>query len=183
MASVTVKDVSKAYGSVKVMDGLDLAIADGEFVVLLGPSGCGKSTLLRMIAGLEPVTSGEVAIGDRVVNRLHPKDRNIAMVFQNYALYAHMTVFDNMAFSMQLKNRPKAEIRQKVGWAASILNLEPYLAALSARIVGRATPARRHGPGNRARSRRLPVRRAASAISTPNCGCRCAPRSRNCTSG
>ncbi|TKA98615.1 MAG: ATP-binding cassette domain-containing protein, partial [Mesorhizobium sp.] len=92
-----------------------------------GPSGCGKSTLLRMIAGLEPITSGEIAIGDRVVNTLHPKDRNIAMVFQNYALYAHMTVFDNMAFSMQLKRRPTEEIKQKVGWAASILNLTPYL--------------------------------------------------------
>src|SRR4051794_23861342 len=136
MASVTVKDVSKAYGTVKVMDGLDLAIADGEFVVLLGPSGCGKSTLLRMIAGLEPVTSGEVAIGDRVVNRLHPKDRNIAMVFQNYALYAHMTVFDNMAFSMQLKKRPSEEIKQKVGWAASILNLIPYLERYPRQLSG-----------------------------------------------
>src|SRR5215218_7442863 len=118
MASVTVKQVRKAYGDIEVVHGLDLAIADGAFVVLLGPSGCGKSTLLRMIAGLEPITSGEIDIGGNVVNTLHPKDRNIAMVFQNYALYAHMTVFDNMAFSMQLKKRPNEEIKQKVGWAA-----------------------------------------------------------------
>ena len=109
---------------------------DGAFVVLLGPSGCGKSTLLRMIAGLEPITSGEIDIGGNVVNTLHPKDRNIAMVFQNYALYAHMTVFDNMAFSMQLKKLPKDEIRRKVDWAASILNLTPYLARYPRQLSG-----------------------------------------------
>ena len=127
MASVTITDIAKSYGSVEIIKGLDLAIEDGQFVVLLGPSGCGKSTLLRMIAGLEPITAGEIRIGDKVINRLHPKDRDIAMVFQNYALYAHMTVFDNMAFSMQLKHVPKAEIAEKVEWAAGILNLEPYL--------------------------------------------------------
>jgi multiple sugar transport system ATP-binding protein len=136
MASVTVKSVKKAYGDVEVIHGVDLAIPDGAFVVLLGPSGCGKSTLLRMIAGLEAITAGEVLIGGEVVNDLHPKDRNIAMVFQNYALYAHMTVFDNMAFSMQLKKRPKEEIRQKVEWAASILNLTPYLARYPRQLSG-----------------------------------------------
>jgi multiple sugar transport system ATP-binding protein len=136
MASVTINNVRKGYGAVEVIHGLDLSIADGQFVVLLGPSGCGKSTLLRMIAGLEPITSGGISIGDKVVNSLHPKDRNIAMVFQNYALYAHMTVFDNMAFSMQLKKRSKEEIKQKVGWAASILNLTPYLERYPRQLSG-----------------------------------------------
>src|SRR4051812_15994282 len=127
MASVTVKDIRKNYGDLEVIHGLNLEIDDGAFVVLLGPSGCGKSTLLRMIAGLEPITHGEISIGGRVVNDLHPKDRNIAMVFQNYALYAHMKVFENMAFSMRLKKVPQAEIEKKVNWAAEILNLVPYL--------------------------------------------------------
>jgi multiple sugar transport system ATP-binding protein len=127
MASVTVKDIRKTYGDLEVIHGLNLEIADGAFVVLLGPSGCGKSTLLRMIAGLEPITHGEISIGGQVVNDLHPKDRNIAMVFQNYALYAHMKVFENMAFSMRLKKVPQAEIEKKVNWAADILNLVPYL--------------------------------------------------------
>ncbi|WGS18136.1 MULTISPECIES: sn-glycerol-3-phosphate ABC transporter ATP-binding protein UgpC [unclassified Bradyrhizobium] len=127
MASVTISNVRKSYGGFEVLHGIDLSIANGEFVVLLGPSGCGKSTLLRMVAGLEQITSGQISIGNVVVNELHPKDRNIAMVFQNYALYAHLSVFDNMAFSMQLKKRPKEEIRRKVEWAASILNLTPYL--------------------------------------------------------
>ena len=182
MASVSVRNVRKAYGELEVVHGIDLAIADGGFVVLLGPSGCGKSTLLRMIAGLEPITSGEIAIGGEVVNELHPKDRNIAMVFQNYALYAHMTVFDNMAFSMQLKKLPKEEIRQKVEWAASILNLTPYLERYPRAALRRPAPARRDGPRHRARSGGVPVRRAACPTSTPSCACRCAPRSRNCTS-
>jgi multiple sugar transport system ATP-binding protein len=136
MASVTLRNIKKNYGDLEVIHGLDLEIADGAFVVLLGPSGCGKSTLLRMIAGLEPITSGEVAISGQVVNDLPPKDRNIAMVFQNYALYAHMTVFDNMAFSMQLKKVPKDEIAKKVAWAASILNLTPYLDRLPRHLSG-----------------------------------------------
>jgi multiple sugar transport system ATP-binding protein len=127
MASVTVKNVRKNYGDMEVIHGLDLEIADGAFVVLLGPSGCGKSTLLRMIAGLEPITAGEISIAGQVVNDLHPKDRNIAMVFQNYALYAHMKVFENMAFSMRLKKVPQEEIDRKVKWASEILNLVPYL--------------------------------------------------------
>src|SRR3954466_952669 len=127
MAAVTVKNIRKNYGDMEVIHGLNLEIADGAFVVLLGPSGCGKSTLLRMIAGLEPITHGEISIGGQVVNDLHPKDRNIAMVFQNYALYAHMKVFENMAFSMRLKKVPQAEIEKKVNWAAEILNLVPYL--------------------------------------------------------
>jgi multiple sugar transport system ATP-binding protein len=127
MASVTIKNVRKTYGNLEVVHGIDLTIDDGAFVVLLGPSGCGKSTLLRMIAGLETVTAGDIEIAGKRVNTVHPKDRNIAMVFQNYALYAHMKVRDNMSFALQLAKRPQAEIDEKVGWAAKILNLEPYL--------------------------------------------------------
>ncbi len=127
MASVNVKKVFKKYGDVQVVHGIDLDIEDGSFVVLLGPSGCGKSTLLRMIAGLESISAGDIEIGGRRVNDVHPKDRDIAMVFQNYALYAHMKVRDNMSFSLKLAKRPQAEIDEKVAWAAKILNLEPYL--------------------------------------------------------
>ena len=136
MAPVTIRNIRKNYGDLEVIHGIDLDIADGSFVVLLGPSGCGKSTLLRMIAGLESVTSGDVMINDKVVNDVHPKDRDIAMVFQNYALYAHMTVFDNMAFSMHLKKMPKDEIKKKVDWAASILNLGDYLARFPRQLSG-----------------------------------------------
>ena len=127
MASVTIKKVRKNYGNLEVVHGIDLKIDDGSFVVLLGPSGCGKSTLLRMIAGLESVTGGDIEIEGKRVNEVHPKDRNIAMVFQNYALYAHMKVRDNMSFSLLLAKRPQSEIEEKVKWAAKILNLEPYL--------------------------------------------------------
>ena len=127
MSSVTIKNVKKNYGNLEVVHGINLKIEDGSFVVLLGPSGCGKSTLLRMIAGLESVTSGDIEIQGKRVNNVHPKDRNIAMVFQNYALYAHMKVKDNMSFSLQLAKRPQSEIDEKVKWAAKILNLEPYL--------------------------------------------------------
>ncbi len=127
MASVTVRNAVKKYGDIQVVHGINLEIEDGSFVVLLGPSGCGKSTLLRMIAGLESVTGGDIEIAGRRVNHVHPKDRNIAMVFQNYALYAHMTVKDNMSFSLSLAKRPQSEIDEKTAWAAKILNLEPYL--------------------------------------------------------
>ncbi|MCX5514745.1 sugar ABC transporter ATP-binding protein [Kaistia algarum] len=136
MASVTIDDIRKNYGALEVVHGLDLHIPDGQFVVLLGPSGCGKSTLLRMIAGLESITSGKISIGSQVVNDVHPKDRNIAMVFQNYALYAHMNVFDNMAFSMRLKKTSQAEIKKRVDEAAQILGLEPYLDRLPRQLSG-----------------------------------------------
>lgn len=136
MASVTLRDIKKSYGSVQVIHGVDLDIEDGSFVVLLGPSGCGKSTLLRSIAGLEAITSGDISIGDRRVNDVHPKDRDIAMVFQNYALYAHMTVKDNMSFSMVLAKKPQSEIDQKTAWAAKILNLEPYLSRFPRELSG-----------------------------------------------
>ncbi len=136
MASVTIENIRKNYGSLEVVHGLNLRIPDGQFVVLLGPSGCGKSTLLRMIAGLESITSGTIAIGSQVVNDMHPKDRNIAMVFQNYALYAHMNVFENMAFSMRLKKTSQAEVKRRVEWAAAILGLEPYLTRLPRQLSG-----------------------------------------------
>jgi multiple sugar transport system ATP-binding protein len=127
MATVEVRSVVKRFGSVQVVHGIDVTIDDRSFVVLLGPSGCGKSTLLRMIAGLEQVTEGEIAIGGRVVNDVPPKSRDVAMVFQNYALYPHMKVFDNMAFSLKLAKVDRATIEEKVRRAAEILNLTDYL--------------------------------------------------------
>jgi multiple sugar transport system ATP-binding protein len=127
MASVEIRDVRKAYGSTQVIHGVSVDIQDGEFVILVGPSGCGKSTLLRMVAGLENITGGEIRIGPRVVNNVPPKERDIAMVFQNYALYPHMTVADNMAFSLLLKKAPKSEINTKVNRAAEILGLTKLL--------------------------------------------------------
>src|SRR6202020_1802266 len=127
MASGSIRNVRKIFGSTEVLHGVNVEIDDGEFVILVGPSGCGKSTLLRMIAGLENVTAGEIAIGDRVVNNVAPKERDIAMVFQNYALYPHMTVRDNMAFALSPANGPQGMIEQKVGRAAEILSLATYL--------------------------------------------------------
>ena len=127
MATVEIRNVRKAFGSVEVLHGVSVDIEDAEFVVLVGPSGCGKSTLLRMLAGLENITSGEIAIGGRVVNTVPPKDRDIAMVFQNYALYPHMTVAQNMAFSMKLAKAPKEVMDREVQRAARILGLEQLL--------------------------------------------------------
>src|ERR1700760_1918418 len=124
MARVELEKVSKIYsGGVKAVDAIDLSIADQEFIVLVGPSGCGKSTTLRMVAGLEEISGGQIRIGDRVVNEVPPKDRDIAMVFQNYALYPHMTVYKNMAFGLQLRRYPKSEIDARVQEAAQILGL------------------------------------------------------------
>src|SRR5712671_5146546 len=136
MASVAIRDVRKAFGSMAVIHGVDISIRDGEFVVLVGPSGCGKSTLLRMVAGLENITSGEIRIGDRVVNNLPPKERDVAMVFQNYALYPHMTVGANMAFSMKLRGAPKSEIDERVKRAAEILGLSQLLERFPRQLSG-----------------------------------------------
>ncbi|MAM10339.1 MAG: sugar ABC transporter ATP-binding protein [Rhizobiaceae bacterium] len=127
MAGVELKNISKSYGDVEVLHDIDLSIADGEFIVFVGPSGCGKSTLLRMIAGLEDITGGDLMIGGKRANELSPKQRDIAMVFQSYALYPQMTVAQNMGFSLSLEGRPKAEIAKKVGEAAAALQLEPLL--------------------------------------------------------
>jgi len=127
MAQVQVRNARKAFGSVEVVHGVNIEIADGEFVVLVGPSGCGKSTLLRMIAGLESITAGSISIGDRIVNSLPPSQRDIAMVFQNYALYPHMKVRENMAFALRLRKMDAATVEQRVTQAAEILGLGPFL--------------------------------------------------------
>ena len=127
MAAVSFRNIYKSFGAVKVIEGVSIDVADGEFVVIVGPSGCGKSTLLRMLAGLERVTSGEVAIGGKVVNDLEPKDRDIAMVFQNYALYPHMSVYGNMAYGLKIRGLSKADIDKRVQRAAEILELSALL--------------------------------------------------------
>ena len=127
MAQVEFKQVKKSYGNVDVIHGVDLMIADGEFVVIVGPSGCGKSTLLRMVAGLEPITAGEIWIDGKVVNDLEPKDRDIAMVFQNYALYPHMNVRENMSYGLKIRKMPEAEISERISKAAEILELSHLL--------------------------------------------------------
>ncbi|MDP1567893.1 MAG: sn-glycerol-3-phosphate import ATP-binding protein UgpC [Polaromonas sp.] len=131
MASITLNNVTKSYGhgakALQVIHGVTAAIADHEFIVIVGPSGCGKSTLLRMVAGLEEISGGEISIGGRVVNQLEPAERDIAMVFQNYALYPHMSVFDNMAYGLKIKKVPVEEIKQRVAKAAGILELGKFL--------------------------------------------------------
>jgi multiple sugar transport system ATP-binding protein len=136
MAAVSLRGVRKSFGSTAVVHGVELDIEDGEFCVLVGPSGCGKSTLLRMIAGLEEITAGEIAIGGRVVNKVAPKERDIAMVFQNYALYPHMTVLDNMAFSLKLAGVPQDQLQQRVNEAAGILGLGEYLQRYPRQLSG-----------------------------------------------
>src|SRR3954466_5898702 len=137
MAAITMKDIVKQYGDgFEAVKELSLDIADGEFVILVGPSGCGKSTALRMIAGLEDITAGELRIGGEVVNDRAPKDRNIAMVFQNYALYPHMTVRDNMGFALKLAKTPEEEINKKVEDAARILDLTDHLDRKPANLSG-----------------------------------------------
>ena len=136
MASVQVSNVRKSFGSFEVLHGVSISVDDGEFVILVGPSGCGKSTLLRMVAGLESVTSGELRIDGRLVNDVPPKERDIAMVFQNYALYPQMTVAKNMSFSLELARRPKEEITEKVNKAANILGLMPLLERYPRQLSG-----------------------------------------------
>jgi multiple sugar transport system ATP-binding protein len=136
MSTVQIRDVRKSYGINPVIHGVDIDIADGEFVILVGPSGCGKSTLLRMIAGLETITGGSISIDGRVVNNLEPKDRDIAMVFQNYALYPQMTVAQNMGFALELAGTKKPEIKRKVDEAAAVLGLGPLLERKPAHLSG-----------------------------------------------
>ncbi len=136
MAKVEFHNVSKSFGAATVVHGIDMNVADGEFIVIVGPSGCGKSTVLRMVAGLEEITEGEIVIGERVVNDLEPKDRDIAMVFQNYALYPHMSVFDNMAYGLKIRGMAKEEIGERVQRAADILELGPLLARRPRQLSG-----------------------------------------------
>ena len=140
MAQVHLKNITKTYGSgskaVAVIHGISIDIDDGEFVVMVGPSGCGKSTLLRMVAGLEEITGGDIVIGDRVVNNLEPKDRDIAMVFQNYALYPHMSVYENMAYGLKIRRFSKQDIEQRVQKAAGILELGALLQRTPRQLSG-----------------------------------------------
>lgn len=136
MASVTLNQIGKSYGAVTAVEKFDLEIADGEFLVLLGPSGCGKSTTLRMVAGLESITDGDLMIGGKRVNDIDPKDRGVAMVFQNYALYPHKSVFDNMAMALKLQKMPKSEIDKAVNGVAEMLGLTPYLDRKPAALSG-----------------------------------------------
>ncbi len=136
MAQVELKKVIKRFGSTEVVHGVDLFIEDDEFIVLVGPSGCGKSTVLRMIAGLESISSGEICINGQSVNEVAPKDRNVAMVFQNYALYPHMSVYENIAFSLKMAKESKSQIKDKVQQAAEILELTPYLQRKPAELSG-----------------------------------------------
>lgn len=136
MASIDIKNVRKSFGSLEIIKGVSVEVPDGAFVVLVGPSGCGKSTLLRMIAGLEDIDGGTISIADRVINEVEPKNRDIAMVFQNYALYPHMTVAQNMAFSLRLAKRPKAEIEERVNDAARILGLAELLDRYAKELSG-----------------------------------------------
>ncbi|RUW04328.1 ATP-binding cassette domain-containing protein, partial [Mesorhizobium sp. M1A.F.Ca.IN.022.05.2.1] len=136
MAQVAIANVAKAFGTVKVLHEVSVDIADGQFVVLVGPSGCGKSTLLRMVAGLETVSGGTISIGDRIVNNLPPAKRDIAMVFQNYALYPHKTVEQNMAFALKLRGTDPAIVAERVKRAADILDLNPYLKRYPRQLSG-----------------------------------------------
>src|SRR5690349_20822734 len=136
MGAVHFTDVRKSYGDTEVVHGLDLDIADGEFMVLVGPSGSGKTTALRMLAGLEAITSGEISIGDRVVNKVAPRERDIAMVFQDYALYPQMTVFDNLAFGLRRRKLPAADIERRVYDAARVLDIEPLLQRKPGQLSG-----------------------------------------------
>ena len=180
MAQVHLRGVKKSSDKLEVIHGIDMEIVDGEFIVIVGPSGCGKSTLLRMIAGLERISGGEVAIGERVVNQLEPKDRDIAMVFQNYALYPHMSVYDNMAYGLRIRKLSRQEIDTRVQKAAAILELKKFLDRKPRALSG--------GQRQRVAMGRAIVRNPKVFLfdepcrtSTPSCACRCGPRSSACT--
>ncbi len=176
MASITIRGVRKSYQKNAVVHGVDLDIASGEFIVILGPSGCGKSTLLRMVAGLEEISQGEISIDGRVVNRLEPRERVCAMVFQNYALYPHMTVAENIGYALKVAGVPKAERAARVAATAKIVNLESFLDRRPAALSG--------GQRQRVAMARAIVREPSSTsrspISTPSSASPCAPRSAAC---
>ena len=162
MAAVTLDQVSKVYpDGTRAVNSLDLGIEDGEFMVLVGPSGCGKTTALRMVAGLEPISEGVVRIGDRVVNHVPSRDRDIAMVFQSYALYPHLTVYDNIAFGLRLKKVPKQRDRRAGPGRGPHARARGAAQAQAAQPLGRTAPARRDGPRDRPRAGGVPDGRAA----------------------
>jgi len=180
MAALEFRDVRKSYRDQEVIHGVNAEVADGEFVVIVGPSGCGKSTLLRMVAGLEVISAGEIRIGDRLVNDLEPKDRDIAMVFQNYALYPHMSVYDNMAYGLRIRGLTGAQIEERVQRAAQILELGQFLRRRPRELSG--------GQRQRVAMAALSsVNRLFSCsmnrcpISTPSCACICVQSCRRCT--
>jgi multiple sugar transport system ATP-binding protein len=166
MAEVTLKDVSKTYGTVIAVQDFSLTIDDTEFVVLVGPSGCGKSTTLRMVAGLEEISAGTVEIGGRLVNDLPPRDRDVAMVFQNYALYQHMSVYDNLAFGLRNRKTPEAKIREEIARAAKILGIEGGNCPAASSSGWRSAAASCATPPCSCSTSRCPT-------STPSCAARC----------
>ena len=159
MASISMKNIVKKYGDgFAAVNDVSLEVADGEFVILVGPSGCGKSTLLRMIVGLEDITSGDMLIGGTRVNEKAPRDRNLAMVFQDYALYPHLTVFENIAFPLRLKNTPEDEVKELVGQTARGPGVERAFGPQAGQPLRRAAAACRDGPRHHPPSGRLPLR-------------------------
>jgi ABC-type multidrug transport system ATPase subunit len=177
MATVSLDTIKKRFGPTEVIKGVSLDVADGEFIVIVGPSGCGKSTLLRMVAGLETITEGELRIGDRRANDLEPMDRDIAMVFQNYALYPHMSVAQNMGYGLKIAGLPKAEIAAKVQDAAKLLQLTELLDR-KPRQVGNVSVSPWGAPS--CARPRCSCSTNRSQISMPSFGCRCASKSANC---
>ena len=172
---------ARATAGSEVIHGIDCDVADGEFIVIVGPSGCGKSTLLRMVAGLEEITGGEIVIGDRVVNALEPKDRDIAMVFQNYALYPHMSVFDNMAYGLKIRGLPKDDIEARVDRAADDPRARAAARAQAAGSSPAASASASRWGARSCASRRCSCSTSRCRTSTRSCACRCASRSRSCT--
>ena len=182
MASVAFKDIEKAFGSTKVIHGISFDIRDGEFMVLVGPSGCGKSTLLRMLAGLEEISGGTIAIDGTTVNFVESKDRDIAMVFQSYALYPHMTVRENMGFSLRLRKADAKVTAERVAQAAKVLNLDRTSTATRASFRAVSGNASRWG-GRSCATRRSSCSMSRCQPRREAARCRCAARSRRCTSG
>ena len=182
MASVTLENVRKVYaGGVEAVKGVSLVIPDGSFTVLLGPSGCGKSTLLRMIAGLETVTGGTISIGGRIVNEVEPADRDIAMVFQNYALYPHMSVYDNMAYGLRNRGVPKPEIERARGRGRQAARHRRPSSSASRASCPAASASASPWAAPSCASRRPSCSTSRCPTSTPSCACRCASRSAACT--
>ena len=183
MAAIEMKNIVKEYGDgFAAVNDVSIDVADGEFVILVGPSGCGKSTLLRMIVGLEDITSGDMIIGGERVNDKAPRERDLSMVFQNYALYPHLTVYENIAFPLRLaKKLSEQEIDQKVREAAATLELDGAPRPQAGQPVGRPTAAGGDGPGHRPRRPRRSCSTSRCRTSTPSCAARCAPRSPGCS--